>query len=115
MGCDCMVGCKDDFDIELVQGDYGSFVFHITDENANELQNLDKIIFTSNRLKLQIELEKQTNTDFLLIIDNEVTLNIGACTATYDITAIFKGNATPYTVIHNAKFVILKKENALSG
>lgn len=115
MGCNCMTELKDDYSIELIQGDYGSFLFNITDETGAPLQKLSKIVFTSNRLKLQIELEKQSDTEFLLIIDDEVTLNSGPCITTYDITAIFEGDATPYTVIYNAKLVILKKENALSG
>ena len=32
MGCGCMVELKDDYDIELVQGDYGSFLYNITDQ-----------------------------------------------------------------------------------
>ena len=115
MGCDCLTNFVDSYDIELIQGDYGSFVFHITDENGNPLQNLSEIVFTSKRLNLEVKLEQLSDTDFLLAIESAMTSNVGACNATYDITAIFDGHATPYTVIYNAKFIILKKDNTLSG
>lgn len=114
MGCDCMFKLKDDFDIELVQGDYGSFLYDITDTNDEPLNNIDAVIFTCTRLKTQITLTSMSNTQFLLTLDSALTSGFSACTCTYDITIKFKGTQSPITVVHNAYLTILKKENKLN-
>lgn len=114
MGCDCMFKLKDNFDIELVQGDYASFLYDITDQNDEPLNNVDAVIFTCARLKTQITLTSISNTRFLLALDSVLTSGFSACTCTYDITIKFKNAQTPITVIHNAYFTILKKENKLN-
>lgn len=115
MGCECMVEIKDNFDIELVQGDYGSFLYDITDANNEPLNNVDAVIFTCARLKMQITLTSISNIQFLLALDSVLTSGFSACTCTYDITIKFKSTQTPVTVIHNACLTILKKENKLNG
>lgn len=114
MGCDCMFKLKDDFDIELVQGDYGSFLYDITDTNDEPLNNIDAVIFTCTRLKTQITLTSMSNTQFLLTLDSSLTSGFSACTCTYDITIKFKSTQSPITVVHNAYLTILKKENRLN-
>lgn len=114
MGCDCMFKLKDDFDIELVQGDYGSFLYDITDTNNGPLDNIDAVIFTCTRLKTQITLTSMSNTQFLLTLDSSLTSGFSACTCTYDITIKFKSTQSPITVVHNAYLTILKKENKLN-
>lgn len=115
MGCDCMVELRDDYDIELVQGDYGSFLYNITDQNDEPLADVDVVIFTCSRLKTQITLTPITNTQFSLTMDSVLTSGFSACACTYDITIKFKSTQTPITVIHNAGLTILKKENKLNG
>ena len=114
MGCDCMFKLKDNFDIELVQGDYGSFLYVITDTNNAPLNDIDAVIFTCTRLKTQITLTSMSNTQFLLTLDSALTSGFSACTCTYDITIKFKNVQTPITVIYNAYLTILKKENKLN-
>lgn len=114
MGCDCMFKLKDDFDIELVQGDYGSFLYDITDTNDEPLNGVDAVIFTCARLKTQITLTPMSNTQFLLTLNSVLTSGFSACTCTYDITIKFKGTQSPITVVHNAYLTILKKENKLN-
>ena len=114
MGCDCMFKLKDNFDIELVQGDYASFLYDITDANDEPLNGVDAVIFTCARLKTQITLTSISNTRFLLTLDSALTSRFSACTCTYDITIKFKSAQTPITVVHNAYFTILKKENKLN-
>ena len=114
MGCDCMLKLKDNFDIELVQGDYASFLYDITDANDEPLNDIDAVIFTCARLKTQITLTSISNTQFLLTLDSALTSRFSACTCTYDITIKFESAQTPITVVHNAYFTILKKENKLN-
>lgn len=114
MGCDCMVELRDDFDIELVQGDYGSFIYNITDQNDEPLTDVDVVIFTCARLKTQINLTSITSTQFSLTMDSNLTSRFTPCTSTYDITILFKGTQSPVTLIHNANITILKKENKLN-
>lgn len=114
MGCDCMFKLKDNFDIELVQGDYGSFLYVITDTNNAPLNDIDAVIFTCTRLKTQIALTSMSNTQFLLTLDSALTSGFSACTCTYDITIKFKNAQTPITVIYDAYLTILKKENKLN-
>lgn len=114
MGCDCMFKLKDNFDIELVQGDYASFLYDITDANDEPLNAVDTVIFTCARLKTQITLTSMSNTQFLLTLDSALTNGFSACTCTYDITIKFKNTQSPITVVHNAYFTILKKENKLN-
>lgn len=115
MGCDCMVELKDDYDIELVQGDYGSFLYNITDQNDEPLDNVESVIFTCPRLKTQIELLSISRSQFALMLDSSLTSGFNACTCTYDITVKFKTAQTSITVIHNGGLTILKKENKLNG
>lgn len=114
MGCDCMLKLKDNFDIELVQGDYASFLYDICDTNDEPLDNVESVIFTCSRLKTQITLTPMSNTRFLLTLDSALTSGFSACTCTYDITIKFKSEQTPITVIYNAYLTILKKENKLN-
>lgn len=113
MNCDCMMQMRDNYDIELVQGDYGSFLYNITDSNDAPLTNIKQVIFTCARLKTQIELAQILPSQFTLIMNSDLTSKFTACTCTYDITIIFTTSQTPLTVIHNAGFTILKKENKL--
>lgn len=115
MNCDCMMQMRDDYNIELVQGDYGSFLYNITDSENEPLVNIEQVVFTCARLKTQIELTQLSPVDFALTMNSDLTSKFTACTCTYDITLIFKGTQTPVTVIHNAGFTILKKENKLNG
>lgn len=115
MSCGCMVELKDDYDIELVQGDYGSFLYNITDQNDEPLDNVESVIFTCSRLKTQIELSSISRSQFALVLDSSLTSEFSACTCTYDITVTFKSAQTPITVIHNGGLTILKKENKLNG
>lgn len=114
MSCDCMFELKNDYSIELVQGDYGSFLYIITDKDDNALDNIDDVVFTCSRLKLQQSLIAISRMEFALTFDASTTSKFNACTCTYDVTIIFKGNQSPYTVIHDANFTILKKENKLN-
>lgn len=114
MGCDCMTELKDDFAIELVQGDYGSFLYNITDTNNEPLNDVDAVIFTCARLKTQINLTPITRAQFSLAMDSSLTSQFTPCTSTYDITILFKGTQSPVTLIYNAGITILKKENKLN-
>ena len=114
MSCDCMIKLRDDYDIELIQGDYASFVYDITDQNDEPLNNIEAVIFTCSRLKTQITLSPINDARFALIFDSSLTSGFSACTCTYDITIKFKSIQTPITVIHDGGFTIFKKENKLN-
>lgn len=102
-----------DYSIELVQGDYLSCLYDITDQNGLPLDNVKSIVFTCNRLKVQRELKRLDATTFELDMASEMTSQFSACTCSYDITVLFNNSETPHTIIHNADFTILKKENKL--
>ena len=114
MRCNCMFELSDDYDIELVQGDYSSFLYDITDQNDEPLDNVDAVIFTCSRLKTQITLLAINRSQFALILDSSLTSGFSACTCTYDITVKFKTAQTPITAIRSGGLTILKKENKLN-
>lgn len=114
MNCECGT-LKDDYSIELVQGDHGSYLYHITNVDGSMLENVKNVIFTCSRLKLQETLTDIGDSNYSLILASETTQAFNACTCTYDITILFNDDATPYTVIRSANLTILKKENPLSG
>lgn len=103
-----------DYSIELIQGDYGSYVYTILDENGSVLENVKAIVFTCSRLKVKQELLKITDSIYSLTLPSELTETFAACTCTYDITIEFNSDSTPHTVVYNANFTILKKENKLN-
>ena len=114
MDCNCLTNVAN-YDIELIQGDYGSYLYVITNQDGTPLKDVENVVFTCSRLKQQLNLSVLSETEFSLTLDSELTSTFSACTCTYDITILFKGEQTPITVVHNATFVILKKENKLNG
>lgn len=103
-----------DYSIELIQGDYGSYVYHITNFDGTMLENVKSVIFTCARLKLQKTLTDIGESNYALILDSVTTRAFSAYIYTYDITILFNDDETPYTVIHDADFIILKKENVVN-
>lgn len=103
-----------DYSIELIQGDYGSYVYHITNSDGTMLENVNSVIFTCARLKIQKTLADIGESNYALTIDSVVTQAFSSYTHTYDITILFNDDQTPYTVIHDADFIILKKENVVN-
>lgn len=112
MDCSCMIKMCN-YDIELIQGDYSSFLYTITDNNDEPLNNINKVIFSCKRLKSTIELIKITNSDFALIFSSDITSTFSSCVTTYDITIMFKNEQTPITVVYDATLTILRKENKI--
>lgn len=115
MDCGCSINVNDNYDIQLIQGDYGSYLYIITNQDNSPLENVESVVFTCSRLKQQIALVSTSQSEFALALDSDLTSTFSPCTCTYDITVLFKGEATPITVIHNANLTILKKENKLNG
>lgn len=103
-----------DYSIELIQGDYGSYVYHITNSDGTKLENVKSVIFTCARLKLQKTLVDIGESNYVLTLDSATTQAFSPYTHTYDITILFNDEATPYTVIYNANFTVLKKENVVN-
>lgn len=103
-----------DYSITIVQGDYVSCLYTITDANELPLNDIKEVIFTCNRLKLQKTLEQIDSTNFELSIDSETTSLLAVCNCTYDITVTFNSEETPITLIHNANLSVLQKENKLN-
>lgn len=115
MICKCELPTTNDYSITLVQGDYGSYLFNITNSDGTALDNVNSVIFTCSRLKVQESLSQFADNVFSLILNSELTKTFTPCTCSYDITIKFNDDATPYTVIRSASLTILKKENPLSG
>lgn len=113
MNCECDFDITD-YSITLIQGDYGSYMYTILNENGSALENVKAVLFTCSRLKVKRELLKINDSNYGLTLPSELTETFAACTCTYDITIEFNGDSTPYTVVYNAKFTILKKENKLN-
>ncbi len=103
-----------DYSIELIQGDYGSYVYHITYSDGTMLENVKSVIFTCARLNIQKTLADIGESNYALTLDSVTTQAFSAYTHTYDITILFNDEETPYTVIHDADFIILKKENIVN-
>ena len=115
MICNCNV-LLDDYSLEIVQGDYLSVVYTLTDEYGNNLDDIKQVVFTCEQLGLQQVLTKLSPTEFWLQYDGTTTANWSTFLgATYDITLELVGNATPLTLVHDASFTILKKENKLNA
>lgn len=109
----CMIDVVDN-SIEIVQGDYLSCAFTITDEEGNALQNVKEVLFSSTFLNFQKELDKTSDSEFVLNVDSTTTSQFNVGTCTYDLTITFNDEVSPITVIYNAKFVVLKKENTIN-
>ena len=103
-----------DYSIELIQGDYGSYLYHITNSDGSMLENVKSVIFTCAKLKIQKTLTNIAESNYLLTLDSVTTQAFSPYTHTYDITILFNDDETPYTVIHDADFIILKKENVVN-
>lgn len=103
-----------DYSIELIQGDYGSYVYHITYSDGTMLENVTSVIFTCARLKIQKTLVDIGKSNYALTFDGVTTRAFSPYIHTYDITILFNEDEIPYTVIHDADFIILKKENIVN-
>lgn len=113
MSCNCMIPIKNNYDIEIIQGDYASFDFILTDQNDVALSNVKSVIFTCKRLATQIELTKIDDTQYGLLIDGNTTQAFEAGNYSYDITVKFKNNQFK-TAIYDGVLTILKKENVVN-
>lgn len=114
MLCNCMT-MTEDYSIELVKGDYGSFLYHITNEFDGPVNNIKQVVFTCHRLNLKLVLEKYSEMDYLLVLDSSLTKDFPTWRSmTYDLTLEFTTAETPITLIHNASITILNKENTLN-
>lgn len=115
MICNCNL-IDDDYSLEIIQGDYASVVFTITDEFDDKVENIDKVVFTCHRLNIQQTLDALSDTEFMLVFNGETTAQWPTYTGiTYDITLELKGSTTPLTLVHDASLTILKKENTVNG
>lgn len=115
MICGCNM-LSDDYSIEFVQGDYMSAVFTITDEYDDKVDNIEHVVFTCERLGLQQNLTQLSDVEFMLVFSGEETDKFVTYNGTtYDITLQLKGSDTPLTLVHNASFSVLKKNNPLEG
>lgn len=113
MNCACDFYVKD-YSITLIQGDYGTYIYTICNQNGIALENVKDVFFTCARLKLKRMLSKKDNSTYILILPSELTETFSACTCRYDLTVEFTGDTTPCTIIYNEKFTVLKKENKLN-
>lgn len=113
MNCGCVISEVDDFELLLIQGDYASFLFELTDQNDEPLTDIENVIFSSKQLKLSKTLTKVSETTYALIFENAETSVMTPVKCTYDLTVEFSINASPVTVVYKAKFIVLKKENAI--
>ena len=104
----------EDYTIQIIQGDYLSCIYTITDQNGKALTNVKNVIFTCKRLNLQIILKSIDASNFELILDSAITSTLQACTTTYDITIQFNDESTPHTVIFDSEIIVLKKENVVN-
>ena len=106
----------DAYTIELIQGDYASYLYHLTDQNGNVIMDIESVVFTCKRLGIQQELTKLNDTDYQLVFTSDQTSQMKSMSGmTYDITVKFTTSETPITLIYNADIFVLKKENALDG
>ena len=115
MICGCSLVNVDEYEIEFVQGDYFSVVFTISDEFDEAIKNIEHVVFTCERLGLQYNLTPLSDKDFLLAIDGDLTETFETFSGiTYDLTLQLKGSDTPFTLIHDANFSVLKKTKKLN-
>lgn len=114
MICGCNILNSDEYGIELVQGDYFSAIFTITDEFGEPVKNVEHVVFTCERLELQYNLTAISDKEYILTIDGSITSKFATFSGmTYDLTLQLKGSDTPLTLIHDANFTVLKKTNKL--
>lgn len=113
MDCGYEYACPNDCSIVITQGDYGSYLYRITNADGTSLTNLSSIIFSSSKQNVKKELSKISENEFLLELPSETTKLFIPVRCTYDITLLFDNNKTPYTIIRNASFTVLGKENPI--
>lgn len=113
MNYSCALNEKN-YKIVLVQGDYGSYLYNITNVDGSEIENIASAIFTCSKLGIQKELEKLNNKSFSLVLEPRATKTFTPCECTYDITIKIGSGDKLYTIIRSAVFTVLEKENPLN-
>lgn len=114
MICNCNK-LTDDYSIEVIQGDYASVVFTITDEFDDKIDDIKQVVFTCKRLGIEQVLQPLSDVEFMLVFSGDTTMQWPTYTGiTYDITLELKGSTTPLTLVHDASLSVLKKENPLN-
>lgn len=114
MNYSCALNEKN-YGITLVQGDYGSYLYNITNLDGSEIEDISTAIFTCSKLGVQKELTKLNNTSFSLELSPSITKDFMPCECTYDITIKIGAGDKLYTIIRSAVFTVLEKENPLNG
>lgn len=112
MNCELV---KKNYEITLVQGDYGSYLYKITNCDGSPIENVSSAVFTCSKLGVEKDLIKLNDTDFSLILEPTQTKQFIPCECTYDITITIGDENKLYTIIRSAVLTILEKENPLSG
>lgn len=113
MNCECMIQ-SNDYSIEIVQGDFFSCLYDITNQDGSQIMGIDKVLFSSKYLNIVKELQSIDSMTYQLELTSEETaaMKVGN-NATYDITITFNTDETPVTVVYEAQLSVLKKENTI--
>lgn len=116
MNCECYLNLDRAYEISLVQADYASILYTITNDNDEAIENIETVIFSSKKLKVEKTLEKLNDIEWLLSFTGDETAQFKTFSGmTYDLTITMKGETTPVTIIYEANIVVKKKENALNA
>lgn len=114
--CECYLNLDKAYEISLVQSDYASILYTITNDNDEAIENIETVIFSSKKLKVEKTLEKLNDTEWLLSFTGDETTQFKTFSGmTYDLTITMKGETTPVTIVYEASIVVKKKENALNA
>ena len=95
--------------VNTIQGDTFNLMFTV----SGEIDQIDRLIFSSADLGVVQDLEKQNAKQYLLEIDAAKTKNWKIGEATFDITVVFS-NTHVRTIKYNEGIQVLKKTNRVN-
>lgn len=113
MACGCATRDSENYNISVIQGDYSSFLFILTDQKDDAIANVKSVIFTCAQLNLQQELTAVSDREFTLVFNGTLTQTLTVGSFSYDVTVQFKDEEYK-TAIYNGVLTVLKKENGIN-
>lgn len=112
MTCTCInEQIIDDYDIQIIQGDYSTFVYELLNENDTEIEQINNVIFSCPSLNLNKYLTKLNASEYLLAFFESDTKVISSGTYDYNLIVEFDEKIqSPITAVYRSKITILQRK-----